>query len=392
MRILYSNHTATVSGSERSLLILLEHLPAGVQALVACPPGRLAEEVARLGVDVAPIAATDGSLRVHPAHTSRAIGEISLAALQLSRLARRHRAEIVHANSIRAGIEVGLARLGGAAAVVSVRDCLPPGLLTSAAMRLIADTASTVVANSHYTAGRVRAQAPRAPLEVVHPAIDVDVFDPRRFDGAAARAALGRPGRARVLLGVVAQLSPWKGQETAVRTVALLRAQGVDAHLLLVGSAKFVARSTRFDNRAYVAGLHTLVAELGVGEHVSWLGERDDVPELLCAIDVLLLPSHEEPFGRAMLEALALEVPLVATSVGGPRELIRDGHEGYLADPHDPAAWARAIRRVTEQPGHGRELGRAGRRRVAADFGARAHVAEVLAMYERVLAGRRLAA
>ena len=136
-----------------------------------------------------------------------------------------------------------------------------------------------------------------------------------------------------MLLGVVAQLSPWKGQDTAIEALRLLREQGVDAHLLLIGSAKFVARATRFDNEAYVAALQQIVAAAGLEDRVSWLGEREDVPELVRALDVLLLPSHEEPFGRALLEAMALEVPVLATSVGGPPELIREGRDGLPGPP-----------------------------------------------------------
>jgi glycosyltransferase involved in cell wall biosynthesis len=388
MRVLYVNHTAAVSGSERSLLSLLAALPSDVEPLVATPPGRLSEAVAQLGVAVTPIAETAGSLRLHPLHTPRALGEMSFAALQVHRAARRHRADVVHANSIRAGLELSFARVAPAAGIVHVRDCLPPGALTTATLRTIAATARTVIANSHYTAGTVKRAAPNARLEVVHPAIDLAAFDPARIDRDAARAALGVAGTRRVLLGVVAQLSPWKGQDTAIEALKLLREQGVDAHLLLIGSAKFVASATRFDNEAYVSGLHRLVADAGLEDRVSWLGERDDVPQLIRALDVLLLPSHEEPFGRALLEALALEVPVLATSVGGPPELVREGREGYLAPPHEPAAWAQGVRRIVEGPEHGRALGRAGRVRIAEGFEAGEHALATLAVYRRAVAGR----
>jgi glycosyltransferase involved in cell wall biosynthesis len=346
VRALYVNHTALVSGSERSLLSLLAGLPDSVQAHVASPPGPLVQAVEELGIPVSSITGTAGSLRLHPAYTPRAIGELSLAALQVRRAARRHRADVVHANSIRAGIELGLARVAPAVSIVHIRDCLPPGAVTTATMRLIGATATTVVANSHYTAGLVRDAAPGARLEVVHPALDLAHFDPARIDRAAVRARLAETGARGMLLGVVAQLSPWKGQDTAIEALEILREQGVDAHLLIVGSAKFVARSTRFDNEAYVARLHRLVADTGLEANVSWLGEHKDVRELVRALDVLLLPSEEEPFARAVIEAMALEVPVLATNVGGPPEIIREGREGYVLAPGEPAAWARAVRRV----------------------------------------------
>jgi len=386
VRVLYVNHTAEVSGSERSLLTLLEGLPPSVQPRVASPPGRLAQTVEQLGIPVSLITGTAGSLRLHPAHTPRALAEMSVAALQVRRAARRHGADLVHANSIRAGIELGLAHVAPAASVVHVRDCLPAGVATTLTMRLIAGTATMVMANSRYTADSVRRSAPHARLEVVHPAIDLHAFDPDRIDRAAARARLGLAGTRSVLLGVVAQLSPWKGQDTAIEALRLLDEQQLDAHLLLIGEAKFVARSTRFDNEAYVARLHRLVADAGLEQRVSWLGEVRDVRELVRALDVLLLPSHEEPFGRALLEAMALEVPVLATNVGGPRELVRDGIEGYLLPPEEPAAWAQAVRAIVETPDHGQGMGRAGRQRIAEAFGVEHHVRATLAAYERAIA------
>jgi glycosyltransferase involved in cell wall biosynthesis len=386
MRVLYVNHTAAVSGSERSLLTLLSGLPPGVQARVATPPGPLERAVAELGIPVSRIASTAGSLRLHPLHTPRALGEIGLAARQVHRAARLHGADVVHANSIRAGLELSLARVTPAAGVVHVRDCLPPGPVTAATMRLIAARATTVVANSLYTASTVTGPAPKARLEVVHPAIDIDAFDPASIDREAARKRLGEAGTREVLLGMVAQLSPWKGQDTAIEALRLLRDDGVDAHLLLIGSAKFVARSTRFDNEAYVAALHRMSAAAGLEQRVSWLGERRDVPELIRALDALLLPSHEEPFGRALLEAMSLEVPVLATNVGGPPELVRDGVEGYLLAPKEPAAWALAVRRLLETPGRGREIGRAGRRRIVESFSLPGHVEQILDLYARAIA------
>jgi glycosyltransferase involved in cell wall biosynthesis len=385
MRVLYVNHTADVSGGEHSLLGLLGALPAAVAPLVATPAGRLASAVAELGIPTTTIAATAGSLRLHPLHTPRTVAELSVAAVQVRRAAHRHHAELVHANSIRAGIALGLGRPPGAR-IVHVRDCLPAGALATATMRLIAATATTVVANSHYTARSVRAAAPRARVEVVHNAVDLERWDPARIDRERARANLGGAGGHGLLLGVLAQLTPWKGQATAIEALRLLREDGLDARLLLIGSAKFVASATRFDNNAYVAGLHAQVAEAGLQERVSFLGEREDVPELVRALDILLLPSEEEPFGRALLEAMALGVPVLATNVGGPVEIVEDGREGYLLPPHEPAAWAQAIRRLAASPEQAAQMGRAGRRRVEGEFTIDRHVASMLAVYERALA------
>ena len=380
MRVLYVSHTAVVSGGERSLLELLGALPADVQPLLATPPGPLQELARQRGVATTPIQGTAGSLRMHPLHTPRALAEMALAARQVRRAARRHGADVVHANSIRAGVVLALARLRSTPTIVHVRDVLPRGAVSAATLRVIAATATLVLANSRYTAASVRARAPRARLRVLYNAVDVERFDPGRIDRARARARLGENGA--LLLGVVAQLSPWKGQETAIEALALLRERGLDARLLLVGSAKFVARSTRFDNEGYVQGLRALAARAGVEDRVRWLGEREDVPEIVRALDALLLPSWEEPFGRTLIEAMALEVPVIATSVGGPSELIEEGREGYLVQPREPRRWADAIERIARSRDGGAEMGRAGARKVHESFTIAHHLCATLEAYE----------
>ena len=385
LRILYVSHTSEVSGGEHSLLGLLARLPASVDPLVAAPPGQLQAQVSGLGIATTPIRGTAGSLRLHPLHTPRALLELATAAQQVRRRARGHRAEVVHANSIRAGIVLGLGRLAPAATIVHVRDCLPAGAVSTATLRLIGASATTVVANSGYTARSVLAAAPRAHVEVVHNSVDLSRWNPARIDREQARARLGlAPGT--LVLGVVAQLSPWKRQDTAIEALELLRDEGVGAQLLLIGSAKFRSGATRFDNEAYVASLRARIAQAGLQDHVSLLGERTDVPELVRALDVLLLPSVEEPFGRALIEAMALSVPVLATNVGGPPEILDDGREGFLLPPDDPPAWAAAVRRIAESADGGREMGRAGRLKVERAFTAERHVASMLAVYERAIA------
>ncbi len=103
------------------------------------------------------------------------------------------------------------------------------------------------------------------------------------------------------------------------------------------------------------------------------------------ALDILLLPSREEPFGRALIEAMALEVPVLATSVGGPDEIVQEGRQGYLLPPLEPPAWAAAIRRLAEDRPLARALGRAGRERVERQFSAERHVEAMLGVYETAL-------
>jgi glycosyltransferase involved in cell wall biosynthesis len=382
--VLYVNHTGQVSGAERSLLTLLGGLDRSVSATVACPKGRLSDELRALGIESVPIHGTDGSLKLHPLRTPFALASLARDALEIRHAADELGADVIHANSIRAGISAGIvARLGGPPAVVHIRDRLPPGATSRLTFRVLAGTASAVVANSRYTAEGFTAAA-ALPVRVLHNPVDLSRFDPQRVAPGEARRKLGLEPTDHVL-GVVAQITPWKAQDDAIRIAAELRGSRPEVKLLLVGSALFVSKATRFDNARYFRELKRLTQILQAKDSVMFLGERDDVPELLSALDVLLVPSWQEPFGRAIIEAMAMRVPVVATSVGGPAEILAHGREGYLLPPREPSTWANVVGDLLDRADVRREMGVKGRERVTASFNPGQHVRELLALYDEVV-------
>jgi glycosyltransferase involved in cell wall biosynthesis len=391
LNVLYVSHTGRVSGAELSLLDLLTSLPDSVRPTLACPePGPLAGLAAGRGLRTVTIAGTAGSLKVSPRTTPRAVGELALAAGRLARLAVALRADLVHANSVRAGLAaVPAGRLTRRPVVVHVRDRLPRGRLADASLRVAARGGTVLLANSRFTADGVTAVVPRARVRIVHNPVDLVRFDPAREDRGRARTALDLPPDGFVA-GVVGQITPWKGQLEALQAVALLAGRHPGLRLVVAGETKFVDAATRYDNRAYLARLRTTIERLGLGDRVRLLGERDDVPAVLRALDALLVPSWAEPFGRVVLEGMAMGVPVLATRVGGPAEIITDGEDGLLLVPGAPERWAEALERLIGDGDAREALGAAGRRR-AADFTAERHVAAVLAAYEASTASRRLA-
>lgn len=383
MRVLYVNHTARISGGEISLLTLLGGLPDSIEPIVACPRGDLADALHERGVAVAPIRGTDGSLRLHPVRTPQALLEMAAASHQVSRIAEQVDAGVVHANSIRSGlIAVAPGVSSGLPTVVHVRDCLPPGRATDLTLRAI-DRADALIANSGYTRDSLGPGASRA--DVVFNAVDLERFGRVELSVAEARRRLEIPTEGPVL-GVVAQITPWKGQDDAIRIAKALTRSHPRLQLLLVGSPKFDSASTRYDNAAYLESLQGQVAEEGLAEAVRFLGERDDVPEVLRALDVLLVPSWEEPFGRSIVEAMAAGVTVAATSAGGPPEIV-DEEFGLLLPPRDPDAWVGPLDELLSKPTRRLQMSSAARAVAHRDFSVERHVEAVSAVYERIASG-----
>jgi glycosyltransferase involved in cell wall biosynthesis len=394
MRVLYLNHTGEMSGAERALMDLLEVLPRDqFDPLVACPTtGRLSESVARLGIPVVGVPEVRISFRLHPWRTGQGLAQLMSSAMGLAGLARRHSAGLIHANSTRAGLIAGLAAsLGGPTVLVHLHDCLPSSRAGHLTRRVIGGSAAVVVANSRHTAANFAAPGCRADLRVVHYSVDSDRFKPGGVSKHEARLRLGLPARAPVL-GMVAQLTPWKGQDDAISLLASLRSSRPGAHLLLAGTAQFTSGFSRYDNLAYEQSLRSAVSRLGLEDAVHFLGRRDDLPEILPALDLLILPSWEEPFGIVLLEAMAMQLPVVATSVGGPADIITDGQDGFLLAPRQPLNWAREIDSLLAQPKLLAAVGRRARLRALADFSRSRYLAGILASYSEALGRRAKAA
>ncbi len=346
MKVLFLNDTGLVSGAERCLLDLLAVLGDDVEPVVACPRGPLADEVAALGIEVVTTRPLTGSLRLDPRDTPRALAQLAVLSSGVRRLARARDTDLVHANTLRASlVAAGARRLGGPPVATFLHDALPAGRAARATSALIRAQASLLFANSAFTAGRFGLAADDPRLRVVYNPIDLAAFDPARCTRAAARERLGLDADD-LVLAVIAQITPWKGQRDALEIVDALRNRHPRVRLLIVGEAKFVARATRYDNERYLAELRELERVRGLEPHVRWLGERRDVPALLAAVDVLLAPSWEEPFGRIVVEAMAMGCLVAATSVGGPAEIVSDGVDGLLLAPRQPWRWAEALQAV----------------------------------------------
>lgn len=359
-KVLVLGHTAQISGAEVVTMELLRERPQRFDYLWACPEGPLAEEVTKLGARHVPVTGTAGSLRLHPLHTPVALAELLRTGIETRRIAARENVDIVHAVSMRAAICAAISRrLGGPQYVVWQHDVLPPGRVTRAIRALVDRTCSLVIAVSPHVEANLRELGFRSHTRVVFPPVRMEQFDPDRVSRNGLRRDLAPEGGP--LFGIVGQITPWKGHDTAIRALSVLRRTKPDARLVIAGGITFDEPATRFDNAQFLAELHELVDGLGLSDAVTFAGPRKDVPELLASLDALLLPSWDEPFGTIVWEAMAMRVPVVVSSVGGPGDEVTDGEDGLVAPPHDPNTWAAAMEQILDDPEAARRMGECAR-------------------------------
>lgn len=347
-----------LGGTERQVVLLASALLArGVDVRVCAmyAGGPRERELAEAGVPV----------WIGSVPSSWQVWRLATSLVRFLRLVREQRPDVVHAFLFHAYVLAGpLSRLAGVPAVVAGRRSLGTFLQGRPVLRLAAGWSNrsydAFVANAQAVADdslrreRVRADRMHVIPNALPPEAFTRVRDPER------------PWDDPVRLVCVANLIHYKGHRHLLDALALL---GQPVHLDLIGDGP---------ERVALAAQAT-----GLGLDVALLGARTDVPALLAAADVFVLPSLEEGMSNALMEAMAAGLPCIATDVGGNREVLADA--GVLCRPGDAADLAAGLRHVLDDPGAARALGAAARSAAASRFGIDALGDAHLALYSRLL-------
>lgn len=329
--------------------------------LAAHGDGPLRTAAAELGVDFVPLN-----------HVRRAISPLHdpLGVLELTRLFRRVRPDVVHLNSSKAGI---LGRLAAALARVPVRVFTAHGWAFKAAsgfgatVYLWADravrpltTMIICVSETELRAGLAARTCVAAKTTVIPNAVDVDAA-PQRAHADSAPVQIVSVGR----------LAEPKDFSTLVAAFA---------HL-----APGTARLRVLGDGPQRAGLETEIAAYGLTDSVELTGEVSDVGSRLAESDVFVLSSRSEGMPLSALEAMAAGLPVVATDVGGLHEIVADGETGVLVQPGRPDELAQALGRLVGDAELRRTMGEAARRRAEERFSLPRWRAAHLELYRRLL-------
>ncbi len=219
----------------------------------------------------------------------------------------------------------------------------------------------------------LEAGVPRERCVLVENGVDVDHFH-RRRPAAEAKQEQGIPA-GRLLIGAMGRLSDEKGFDLLIRSVDRLIAAGRDIELRIAGEG---------DQRAALEGL---IRELNRGRRIRLVGFQRDAISFFESMDIFALSSHREGLPNVVLEAMALEVPVVATRIAGIPRLIQNGVNGLLVPPGSVEALVEALGSLIDDPKQRSELAAAGRTTVETDHGFAARMDKVRVIYDRLLDG-----
>jgi glycosyltransferase involved in cell wall biosynthesis len=198
---------------------------------------------------------------------------------------------------------------------------------------------------------------------IVYNGLSVSPLQDRRAARSKAERELGIEAGTKIV-AVVGALAPHKDHLTFLAAAERVERRVDKAFFLIVGAG----------SERYTQTIRRRIADLRLDSQVRLLGWRNDIQDLLAAIDVLVISSRKESFGLTAIEALAMETPVIATKCGGPAEVMKDGVTGLLVPVKDPLAMADAIESLLLDPNLARRLGENGRNHVSEHFGADRYV------------------
>lgn len=372
--LIVDHHQDLAGGGEIMLLRILPRFDRGIFdiSMTCVPGGTLAERIESAGVPLVP-------LRVNPETISTNIiqeasnldvvrymlqssWEFLSLVKQIRGQIKRGGIDVVYTNSLKSCVLSALAAAGTKAVVVHhMHDITNPEkfnlpMLLTLKWSLRRGVKSIISISEAVTDSLVGIGVQEQKIHTIHNGIDLRDYPPVPVREAKERLGLDPDVP---VVGHVARLMRWKGQDFFLRAVARLEKE---AHFVVVGGLFW-------EEADYEKELRRIVEEGGLKDRVTFLGHRDDIPQVMCAFDILAHTSTKpEPFGLAIIEAMASERPVVAFKSGGIPEIVVDGETGLLTKPLDEEEFARALDRLLGEPRLASEMGKAGRERVGKLF------------------------
>lgn len=351
LRILESITPSTIGGAEICVAATCRTLQElGAHVELFCPAGRAFLELASArGISTT-------SWKTH--------GKVDpLTIIKLRRLIRSHKIDIIHTHLSTASLLGAYAAgMSGIPSVAHVH-----GLNSTTFFR----HSTLVVAVSEAVKEHLQTQGlDEHRIRVVHNGLDLDKFQP--MSTTEAKRQMGYDTD-RPLLGIFGRLSKEKGQSIALHAMCSILREYQNARLVLAGKG------------SELPNLKEVADSLQITDAVHFAGFTSDIRTLMSACDIVIVPSLKEGFGMAVLEAMALHKPVVASSVGGLKEIVVDGDTGFIVSANDPDSLASSVKNLIGNTDMAQQMGRRGRERVENHFELRNQTRKLMAVIEEAL-------
>jgi glycosyltransferase involved in cell wall biosynthesis len=369
-KILYLNHVSHIGGAEIALLDLLTYLNRDTYAPVTfVPEGELADRIQQLNIRCEPIPVLDGLNRYTLLHFIKILP-------QLASLISRENPDLLHANTNFASEYSGvLSKLTKIPAIGHIRDIEPLGRMGRWTIRQNTKVIAIADAVKRYLVGE---QIPEEQIVRVHDGVDLRRYQPHKEIPLFVKGDRG-DFKNSIIVGIIGQIGARKGHRYLLEAAWMLVQTYPDVMFWIVG--KELDHSKEQDTEQVYRYVH----DHHLQHHVKFWGFRSDIPKILANLDILVLPSLQEPFGKIVIEAMAMQKPVIASHVGGVPEIVVDGKTGLLVPPGDAGAIRKALEQLLLDREQRERMGIEGRKRAEQCFSLENTVQETERVYEQIL-------
>jgi glycosyltransferase involved in cell wall biosynthesis len=377
VRIMYLDTAVDMSGGQYGLFILLKHLDRSNYVPLVYAPGRsrLKQACEQIGIETHGLPFRSAYKAARPflgvfAWLADVLGSL-VGILFLAGEMGRKRVDVVHANNFKAALVASMACLLTRKPLVyhdrtTMRRRITGRIVTGAAKRIIAVSSPVAEAYGETLRGKVR---------LIYDGVDTEYLSPEKV-------VVDRTTRTEARVCYLGRISWEKGLDNLVRAAGIVTAKAPGTSFLIGGSP------FTHDDVEYERDLLKLVDSLGLAGSVVFMGQIDDVRAFMMAADVVVVPSRRDALGFSLLEAMALERPVVAFAADGPREIITDRKDGLLVQPDDVDKLAEAILTMLRDRDFARRAGRMGRETVISRFSLMTFISRVCEIYDDLAGGQ----
>ncbi|WEA01630.1 glycosyltransferase [Mucilaginibacter sp. SJ] len=372
--ILVVNNSSQISGAEFSLLELLDTLKNHYKIIIAIPEkGDFGQKLSSLNYQVEYFRMLRFSRKSNGSNKLRYAVTLLATSFKILCYAKKNNIDLLYLNSNQSAVySIFIRVLTPIKTIWHVRDSLKNKMIT----KVLSLGVSQVICVSKYIYAQIPVKKEKKTL--IYNGIDTDLWKPFRKTNGLLPATI--EDEKTILIGNIGQLIPWKNHMELIKVVKLISSKSENVHFLFLGDDLF----NQYPE--YVNQLKLAVGDTNLTGYISFLGNRQNILSYINQIDILVHCATEEPFGRVVMEAMALQKPVVAYKSGGVAELIVENKTGFLVEPYNYSDFADKLELLLKNKPLRDKFGFEGRKRIQANFSAEIYTGKIQTLIKKQIA------
>ncbi|GAB4114344.1 MAG: glycosyltransferase family 4 protein [Candidatus Caldatribacteriota bacterium] len=384
INILYFENVSVLGGAAIVLRNLIKEIKKekGMNVVVACPEGELAEVLRKDGIRVEVVNSKRIVRTLNPLILILYILNFFQVNLKLLRIIRRHNINILHSNSLGAHIySFFAAELAGIPNIWHLHDILKKRMSNRLLCNFLSKTSNQIIVVSYAVKkSLINFGINSNKIKVIYNGLDLDLWNPKKYDKNYLNKEF-TVNKATIKVGIIGQLAEWKGQDILLNTAKYLIEKGYkNLRFYIIGDELF-KNEDRYKDR-----LHQISKVNNLENYITFTGRRNDIPNILYFLDIVAVCSrYPDPLPTIILESMAMGKVVIGTNIGGIPEMIVNDETGILIPPNDPETLAKVILSLINQPGKIKEMGIKARERIKTKFSIKKNVEMIRNLYQELL-------